>query len=474
MNGSKKYVWAGITIGAMVLVASALWAIFSRTIVSLCLLSFLAGLSFIFFAGFYYRLRHCLRAVHDAFDKDAIEINATDKILGPLAEVINFRMEEYQQRRLKLQEQVDELRIQMQMFKKQRRNTEAIIHSIHDAVLVTDDFDRMIVSNNKAASIFGFDIEKCQFELITDLISQNNLTDLIRNCRSSQTRGVQHEVYLDICEKVHTFKCVISAIYDEKNDICGFVTVLHDITREREISRMKNDFVSHVSHELKTPLASITAYAEMLVDGEANDEETKQEFLEVIQSQAQRLNRLIEDILNVSRIESGLVKVNKTEVSVAMIIKEAVDMIRSYAGEKNITVDDQATILFDQVLGDRDMISQVVINLLSNAVKYTPEGGHITVRANVDESDNNIKVTIADTGVGIPMDDLPHVFDKFYRVSANNKCAKGTGLGLNLVKQIVEKVHGGKVFVESVQGKGSVFGFELELAKMPAGATANA
>ena len=226
---------------------------------------------------------------------------------------------------------------------------------------------------------------------------------------------------------------------------------------------MKNDFVSHVSHEFKTPLASITAYSEMLVDGEAADEKTRKEFYSIIQSQAQRLNRLIEDILNISRIESGLIKVNKEAVSTALIVRDAAQMVKSYAAEKNITVEDQTAIVFDQVYADKDMISQAVINLLSNAVKYTPNDGKITVNSEVDESQQVVRVTIVDTGAGIPAEELPRIFEKFYRVKANNKFAKGTGLGLNLVKQIIEKVHDGRVFVTSQVGKGSCFGFELPL-----------
>jgi two-component system phosphate regulon sensor histidine kinase PhoR len=201
----------------------------------------------------------------------------------------------------------------------------------------------------------------------------------------------------------------------------------------------------------------------MLADGEASDEATRTEFYSIIQSQAQRLNRLIEDILNISRIESGLVKVSKSPVSITLIVRDAVEMIKSYAAEKNIQVHAQTPIVFDQVAADKDMISQVVINLLSNAVKYTPAGGEVSITSEVNEADNIVRVLVSDTGVGIPADEVDKVFDKFYRVKANNKVAKGTGLGLNLVKQIVEKVHEGRVFVTSEQGKGSTFGFELPM-----------
>lgn len=356
-----------------------------------------------------------------------------------------------------------DLRLSVQLLKRQKRNTEAIIYSIYDAVIVTDANDRLLMANEPAGALFGFDINKVLLNPIEELITKKELVKLIKNSRNSRIRHVRHELQFEAQDNTFTFNCIISCIFDDDNQVCGVVTVLHDITREKEISQMKNDFVSHVSHELKTPLASITAYSEMLVDGEAADEKTRKEFYSVIQSQAQRLNRLIEDILNISRIESGLVKVNKEPVSTALIVRDAVQMIKSYAAEKNIKVEDQTAVVFDQVNADRDMISQVVINLLSNAVKYTPNNGKVTVNSEVDESQQVVRVAVTDTGVGIPAEELPRIFDKFYRVKANNKCAKGTGLGLNLVKQIVEKVHQGRIFVKSEVGKGSCFGFELPL-----------
>jgi two-component system phosphate regulon sensor histidine kinase PhoR len=139
-------------------------------------------------------------------------------------------------------------------------------------------------------------------------------------------------------------------------------------------------------------------------------------------------------------------------------------MIKGFAEENNIKIVGQKPIVFDQVLVDKDMMSQVVVNLLSNAVKYTPSGGTVRIKTMVDDNASLARVTVTDTGVGIPEDEIEHVFDKFYRVGANKKQAKGTGLGLNLVKQIVEKVHDGRVFVTSQVGVGSTFGFELPLA----------
>ncbi|MHC4385794.1 MAG: sensor histidine kinase [Planctomycetota bacterium] len=364
-----------------------------------------------------------------------------------------------------LQNENRDVTLQLQLLNRRKDSIEAVLNSIYDAVIVTDDRDRVILANKAAEKIFGFEFSREEIRLAEDMIESNELVWMISKSRTSRTAHVRHELTFEDADQPVTYDTVLSCVEDDNGEVLQVVTVLHDITREKEIAQMKNDFVSHVSHELKTPLASINAYAEMLVDGEAEDTETIKQFCDVIQSQAQRLSRLIEDILNISRIESGLVKVSKEDHSLALVIRDAVEMITSYAQEKDITVQSPTPILYDQVNIDRDMISQVVINLLSNAVKYTTTGGQITVNSVLNEVEGQVTVSITDTGVGIPPEDVNHVFDKFYRVKANNKYAKGTGLGLNLVKQIVETVHGGLVFVTSTPGEGSTFGFVLPLAK---------
>lgn len=362
------------------------------------------------------------------------------------------------------QTQLSDMKLSLRLMQERKGNAEHILDSIRDAVLVTDDCQRIVLANAAAQRLFGFRFDPGAPMTAAEALSEEGLLPLIQKSHTGRIAHVRHEITLNRDGQPAIFEVVLSYAGDDSGRGGAVVAVLHDITRDREAARMKNDFVSHVSHELKTPLASINAYAEMLVDGEAQDEATLHQFCSIIQGQAQRLTRLIEDILNVSRIESGLIKVSKSNHSMAMVIRDAAEMIKSYAQEKNITVNAQVPILYDQVHIDRDMMSQVVINLLSNAVKYTPAGGTVTIHSDVNESDNRIVVTVSDTGVGIPPEAVDHVFDKFYRVEANNKYAKGTGLGLNLVKQIVETVHGGRVFVHSEVGKGSTFGFELPMA----------
>jgi two-component system, OmpR family, phosphate regulon sensor histidine kinase PhoR len=364
-----------------------------------------------------------------------------------------------------LEAQVRDLELQCRLAVRRQRQIEAIICSLRDAVLVIDESDRLLVANEAAAKLLGFDPQTAKQKPLAQLMgaAHQEFVDLLQGSRHRGLEANRREMTFADADGPHTFDTIVSCV-QEGGKVCGAAAVLHDITREKEVSQMKNDFVSHVSHELKTPLASIMAYSEMLADGEANDEQTQKEFYGVIQTQAQRLNRLIEDILNISRIESGLIKVHKEPVSLTILIEQQMPMIAGFAQEKNITVTRPEPIVFDQVLADKDMISQVIVNLLSNAVKYTPAGGRVRIAAEVDSAEHVARVTVSDTGAGIPPEEIGHLFEKFYRVSANNKLAKGTGLGLNLVKQIVEKIHNGRVFVTSQVGVGSTFGFELPLA----------
>jgi two-component system phosphate regulon sensor histidine kinase PhoR len=369
------------------------------------------------------------------------------------------------------EKKVKDLQIQVQLSKRQRANTEAIIYGIRDAVLVIDDADRLLMANESAGRLFGFDFANSQYKPINELADadKSEFVDFLSQCRKGRLKATKREIRLSDGGRLKIFDCIVSCVYDENKQVCGAVAVLHDITREKEISLMKDDFISYVSHELRTPLAAIMAYSEMLLDDEADDEKKKKEFYSVIQNQANRLNRLIEDILNIARIESGLIKVDKKPVSLTILIEEQLPMLRGFAEEKNISlswgIGGQKPIVFDQVYADKDMISQVIVNLMSNAVKYTPSGGSVKIETGVDEITGTAAVSITDTGAGIPEDQLERIFDKFHRAEATKNQVKGTGLGLNLVKQIIEKVHNGRVFVKSKVGAGSTFGFEMPLSR---------
>jgi two-component system phosphate regulon sensor histidine kinase PhoR len=360
-----------------------------------------------------------------------------------------------------------ELEIQLKKVNDERQRAEAIVYNISDAVMVTDALDELVLANEAAATMFQFHLDASHRRPINEILHDSKFVSLIRETRQGDGGGGRRvvEQRVDTPAGERAFRITLSTLPGEaaEANAAGVVAVLHDITHEKEVSEMKNDFVSNVSHELRTPLASIKAYVELLIDGEANDEKTKREFYEVIQNEANRLGRLIDNILNISRIESGLIKADKKPQSLTAVIRDALEVIAPQAAQKNIRVVERLMPVRYQTTADRDMLYQAVLNVLGNAVKYTRGGGEIRVETTVDEARRKLVTRVIDTGVGIPAKDLPYVFDKFYRAEANNRVAAGTGLGLSLVKHIIEVVHHGRMFVESEVGKGSTFAFELDL-----------
>ncbi len=368
---------------------------------------------------------------------------------------------------------VRELEIRNNVSEAERQHAEAILHSLHDAVIVTDAFNELKMANTRAAEVLGFALDAALHKPIDQVISDDALRRLIHDERDLATPGHRKHVDYRLANgdgeeedeesgppPMH-YDVTLSSLPDMKRGVGGVVTILRDVTREREISQMKSDFVSKVSHELRTPLSSINAYIELLLDGEATDEKSQHEFYEIIKNEADRLNRLIDNMLNISRIEAGIVKIERTEVDFAKAIRRAVEVIQPQAKQKDIGVHVKTSPLACTAMADADMIHQVLLNLMSNAVKYTPEGGRVTVSVENDDTMGGVMVTIADTGLGIPPDALPKVFDKFYRIENYKRVAKGTGLGLALVKHIVETVHHGQISVTSELGMGSKFTFTI-------------
>jgi len=213
---------------------------------------------------------------------------------------------------------------------------------------------------------------------------------------------------------------------------------------------------------MKTPLAGIKAYVELLADGDAEDQETQEEFLGVIDGQADRLQRLVENMLNIARIEAGVVNVSKQTRPLNEVLEEALSVVQPSAEAKRIELVSDLSPMYLGVLADRDMLLQSAINLLSNAIKYTPEKGTVTLRSRM--LDNQVMFEVEDTGVGLSEEDCGRVFEKFYRVKKDKTMAAGTGLGLPLAKHIVEDVHGGSLDARSTLGQGSVFSITIPSA----------
>ncbi len=414
------------------------------------------------------RIRNQLRQF-EAEDKiGMIMIDEKDE-LAEMVGAINHYLTQIKTHFLENRIQQKELEIQAWVSEAERRQTEAIIYSISEAVLVTDKFDALLVANQAAQKLFRFSLKACYRHLIDEVIDDEELLELIHQTRKNKSRSVTRLLERRDLQKGKSLslKIMLSCVLNQKEEIIGVVVVIHDMTAEKEIARMKDDFVSSVSHELKTPLASIRAYAEMLTDDEAKSENEWKEFCETIQEQAKRLNRLIDNILNISRIESGLMRITRKKLNIAAVVAEVIATMRAQAREKDIDLvcDLNSNELI--VSADRDMIFQAVMNLLSNAMKYSHPGQKVILRVG-ENNQHQAVIEVLDNGVGIPPHCLERIFDKFYRVEENISFSSGTGLGLHLVKQIVQVVHDGHVEVKTTPGRGSTFTILLPLCQSPA------
>ena len=346
-----------------------------------------------------------------------------------------------------------------------RREIEQILLLVSDAVLIINRFDELIFANRTAEELLEFSLQTCQRKQIGDIIRDGALVGQVRDFLAESNRQFRQvvEYTCDSHDSPRTFRIWLHCLDGPNAQPAGVVAVLHDITREKEIERSKTEFVSNVSHELKTPLASIKAYIEMLLDGEVNDPAGIREFYETIAGETNRLHRMVDRILDVSRIESGMSRVVREPVNMTAVVKQVAGMVLPQARAKAITLRQHLPSRLYQVEADYDLLCQAVQNLLSNAIKYTPNGGTVSIRVTVQRKRGLAVIEVADTGIGIEAEELPRIFEKFYRVRANMKMAPGTGLGLPLVKFIVETIHRGKLTVTSQPKKGSVFRFELPL-----------
>ena len=240
---------------------------------------------------------------------------------------------------------------------------------------------------------------------------------------------------------------------DENRKPGGIIAVLQDITQQERLENMRKEFVANVSHELRTPLTSIKSYAETLLDGALDDRESTERFLGVINSEADRMTRLVKDLLQLSRLDNQQLKWNMEEMSFVCLVKSAVERMEMEALNKKQVLESHVIGDVPNIEADYGRIEQVVFNLLSNAIKYTPEGGKISVY--IGKTKNEVYMKVADTGIGIPEGDLPRIFERFYRVDkARSREMGGTGLGLAIAREIVE-AHSGVISITSEKDKGT-------------------
>jgi two-component system phosphate regulon sensor histidine kinase PhoR len=351
-----------------------------------------------------------------------------------------------------------------------RQQLRAVLSGMAEGVIAIDARRRLLFANASADRLFGLDGASVG-RLVQELIRSPQVQEAIEATLAGP-EAYQGEITLvsrEVLLRVHARVLAVHGTPLPGSPPPGAVLVFHDVTELRRLERMRQDFVANVSHELKTPLASIKAYTETLLGWALHDENVNVRFLHRIEEQADRLNQLILDLLSLARLESGQEVYEHGPLVLAPVIASCIEAHRGRAESKNLVFHSELGALDDATLvrADEEAIRQILDNLIDNAIKYTPEGGSVRLSSWVN--DEGIAIEVADTGIGIPRDDLPRVFERFYRVDkARSRELGGTGLGLAIVKHLVQSI-GGQISVNSRVGVGSKFTVTLPrfLAPVP-------
>ena len=353
---------------------------------------------------------------------------------------------------IELQRLLDRLR-----FESARR--EAILSGMAEGVLAVDHELRVTFSNTAFLKVIDFRGARSEGRLLLELVRDPDLHALLRSVVTSGDPQKQR-FHLSLA---HGRTLEIQATPLDMPSGRGAIAILHDITDLERLEQVRKDFVANVSHELRTPLAGIIGYADTLLDGALDDQQHNRQFVEIIRTSAVRLNSIAGDLLILSELESGTDPSEPEVISIRGVLDGALATLAGEARQRDVRlIGDQIEDTF--VAGSRLRLEQALLNLVANAIKFNRPGGEVRVRA-AQTSDGDVEITIADTGVGIPSEDLPRIFERFYRVDkARSRQVGGTGLGLSIVKHVVERMNG-TIKVESQLGRGTTFALRFKSAQ---------
>lgn len=336
----------------------------------------------------------------------------------------------------------------------ERRKLSSVLSYMTDGVIATDRKGRVILINDPAAKMLNVSRETVLSQPLVSLLG------LDEEYTFEDLSNEQDSIILDYStkEQPYILRANFSVIQKETGFVNGIITVLHDITEQEKIDMERRDFVSNVSHELRTPLTTMRSYLEALAEGAWQDEEIAPRFLSVTQDETERMIRLVNDLLQLSKMDSKDYRFNKEWIEFVGFFHQIIDRFEM---SKNQNVDFKRQLpesaLFVDI--DKDKLTQVLDNIISNALKYSPEGGLITF--SVTEKEEHILISVSDQGLGIPQDNLTKIFERFYRVDkARSRQMGGTGLGLAIAKEMIS-AHGGTIWADSKEGKGTTISFTL-------------
>ncbi|SDJ21851.1 two-component system histidine kinase PnpS [Natribacillus halophilus] len=342
-------------------------------------------------------------------------------------------------------------------YQRQQENLEALIDNMGSGLLFIDGRGRITLANRMCDDIFHTDTNEWLEDLYYERIHDHNFVQFIQ--RVFLTEAHAHEpLQFDDGWTVKHYEAYGTPVMNDKGQLHGVVIVLHDITGLKRLEEIRKDFVANVSHELKTPVTSLKGFAETLLSEPMDHHDLQRQFLEIIWKESDRLQDLVSDLLELSRIETHNFQLDLQPIDLAEIGAETKRLLRKKAGDKSIAfnVSNEGNT---EMIGDAARIKQMLVNLLTNAIAYTPEDGEVELH--IYEEDNFVACRISDTGIGIEEQDLPRIFERFYRVDrARSRDLGGTGLGLAIVKHLLE-AHAGTIEAESEPNVGTTFTIRL-------------
>lgn len=400
------------------------------------------------------KLTNSVRKVAAGELDQAIEVTTKDEI-GRLAEEFNIMT-----RKLKEYEKLN-----VSKLLEEKKKSEGIVKSISNPIIVTDDDNKISLINYKAAQLFNVKEKQVLGSHFLENIKNDNIFELINDTLES---GEEHSdrkgevLQFQQDQQELTFRITTTPVTDEDGKVIMVITLLEDITKLKKVDEMKSEFVSMVSHEFRTPLTSMSMGINMLLKERTGSiNEDQKELLEVAEEDCQHLSNLVDDLLDLSKMESGEIDLEFENVKLGKIFDASIKPLEQQAEDKGIElVRDEEIDL--EVHADVNKITWVITNMIGNALRYTEKGDRIELHA--DKKGYKVHIAVSDNGAGIPKEYQHKIFEKFVRVGQDKDSSTGTGLGLAISKEMVE-AHGGRIWVDSKEGKGSTFTFTVKLAK---------
>lgn len=337
----------------------------------------------------------------------------------------------------------------------ERNKLVAVFTTIADGLLIVNKEGRVALMNPSAERLFGVKAAAILGHSFMEVVRDYSLVQTLNACLRS---GQQQVGQVELRSGRRFLRAVVTPVVGDSS--AAALILLQDLTEMRQLERTRREFVSNLSHELRTPLASIKAVVETLKDGALDEAEVARDFLDKVDAEVDRMIQMVAEMLELSRIESGEARLDLKATEIAGVVEEGVGRLRPQADRKRISLSTSLPIDLPPVTADAAKVQQVVVNLVHNAIKFTGEDGGIVVSAALAK--HELIISVQDTGIGVPPENLPHLFERFYKAD-KSRASEGTGLGLAIAKHIVQ-AHGGRIWAESAEGQGSTFAFTLPLA----------